>query len=128
MIVGAEEVGAVLEQLTKAAFGRPLRPGIEVSFERSMLEPVATVKWVLKVLPRIIEVDLVAAEKLHIRTRGGGHVHVGSSHCAVRIFASEETGSEHHDERRIGWSGSRHGIVLMLASAFHCPPTRSVNQ
>ncbi len=104
MIVGAEEVGAVLEQLTKAAFGRPLRPGIEVSFERAMLEPVAAVKWVLKVLPGIIEVHLIAAQKLHIRTRGGRQVHVGSSHCAVRIFAPEETGTEHHDERRIRWS------------------------
>src|SRR4029079_18687228 len=69
-----------------------------------MLEPVTTVKWVLEVLPRIIEVDLIAAQKLHVRTCGGGHVHVGSSDCAVRIFMPEETGAEHHDESRIGWT------------------------
>ena len=103
------------------AFGGLLGPGVEVSFERSMLEPVATVQRVLEFVPRIIEVDLIAAQKLHIRTRGGGQVHVGSSHCAVRIFAPEETGTEHHDERRIGWSRQAPRNCLDAAVGFPLP-------
>ena len=95
----------MLQQLSKAAaFGSLLAPRVEVSFETAMFEPVSTAKGIEKILRWVIQVNLIAAEKLDMRPRGGRQVHVGSTDVTIRIFASKETRAEHGDERRIGWT------------------------